>query len=131
MPALLSYGEQAFWVSNGTKDLLYEVVLEMARRDNPSAHERLREDTRFGYYGVSGMGFELEAFVDCFQGKAGFKKTVTAHAEVVDEFCDSREECVRLMRKLFDWIWFLLDDGRCNAPSGEHPDLDDMPQVPG
>lgn len=65
MPALLSYKHQAFWVSNGTKDLLYEIVLEVAKQAEPAAYKRLQEDSRFGYYGVSGLGFELEAFEEC------------------------------------------------------------------
>ena len=55
MPSLLSYGDQAFWVSNSTKDLLYEAALEVARRGHPAAHQRLSEDDRLlSCYQVSG-----------------------------------------------------------------------------
>jgi hypothetical protein len=130
MPSTLSCGEQRFWVSNGTKDLLYEVVLEMAKRGNPAAHKRLQEDVAFGFCGVSGMGFELEAFAECFGGRECFKKTVTRHFGVIDEMCAPHEASVRLMKNLFNWIWFLLDGGQCNGPSGEPLDFDDMAERP-
>ena len=130
MPALLSCGKEAFWVSNGTKDLLYEVVLEVAKLDNPVAHQRLSEDVRFGFYGVSGFGFELEAFADCFGGRESLRSSVGRHVGVIDEMCARDETCVQLMKKLFNWVWFLLDGGRCNSSSGEHPDLDNMAASP-
>ena len=131
MPSLLSYGDQAFWVSNGTKDLLYEAVLEMARRSDLEAHKGLQEEGRLvGCYGVSGMGFELEAFEECLAGKAHFKDVVAQHFQVIHEMCGGHEVCVHTMTKVFNWIWFLLDGGQCNDSSGKHPALHEMDPAP-
>src|SRR5262249_27044269 len=89
MSSLLWYGDQGCWVSNGTKWLLYEIVLEMARRADPEAHKKLQDEERLvGCYGVSGMGFELEAFEECLAGKDHFRNVVAEHFDVVRELCD-------------------------------------------
>src|SRR6266581_7097995 len=61
MPSLLWYGDEAFWVSNAVKDLLYEAAAELANRDNPAAQQLLAEaGGLIGCYEVSGVGFGLE-----------------------------------------------------------------------
>jgi len=130
MASLLWYGEQAFVVSNGTKDLLYEVAVEVAKRTDPNARQRLEEDGRLvGCYGVSGMGFELEAFAEAFGGKEAWQRATLDHFDVVEELCRN-PRCVELMAKLFRWVWFLLDGGRCNSAQGKHPSLEHLPEIP-
>jgi hypothetical protein len=131
MPSLLWCGEQAFWVSNSAKDLLYEVSVGVAERCDPAARQRLAEDGRLlGCYGVSGVGFELEAFEQAFGGAAAWQEAVIRHFDVVEELCGN-PECVRHMTKLFAWAWFLLRGGQCNGAAGDHPDLSRLPEQPG
>jgi hypothetical protein len=128
MASLLSYGEQAFWVSNAAKDLLYEVAVEVANRSDPIARQRLEDDGRLiGCYDVSGMGFELEAFAEAFGDKEAWQRATLDNFDVVEELC-GHPRCVELMAKLFRWVWFLLDEGRCNGDSGTHPSLEHMPE---
>lgn len=130
MPSLLRYGEQAFWVSNAVKDLLYEAAVEVAKRSDPTIQQRLAEDAALvGCYGVSGIGFDLAAFVHAFGGKDTWRRATEEHFEAVEALCPHRR-CVEVMTKLFRWIWFLLDGGRCDDIWGRHPAFDDMPDRP-
>lgn len=130
MPSLLWYGDQAFWVSNATKDLLYEAAVEVAKRGDAAIQRRLAEDgALIGCYGVSGIGFDLESFGQAFGGKDTWRRATEKHFDSVEALCSHRQ-CVELMSKLFRWIWFLLDGGRCNDDAGEHPAFDDMPDRP-
>jgi hypothetical protein len=130
MASLLSYGEQAFWVSNSTKDLLYDAAVEVARRSDPVAQGRLSEDSRLlGCYGVSGLGFPLEAFAEAFGGKPAWQEATVQNFGVVEALCTT-PECVEVMTKLLAWAWFLLDGGRCNDAAGRHPDLHELPVMP-
>src|SRR5262245_3027414 len=130
MPSQLRYGEQAFWVSNATKDLLYEAAVEVAKRGDAETQRRLADDAALvGCYNVSGVGFDLEAFVRAFGGYYAWRRRTEAHFDAVEALCP-HHECVELMTKLFRWIWFVLDGGRCNTATGEHPDFDDMPDRP-
>jgi hypothetical protein len=130
MSSLLWHGEQSFVVSNGTKDLLYEVAVEVAKRTDPIARQRLEDDGRLvGCYGVSGMGFELQAFAEAFGGKEAWERATLDNFDVVEEMC-GHARCVELMAKLFRWVWFLLDGGRCNRDQGEHPSLEYLPDRP-
>jgi hypothetical protein len=131
MSALLWYRDQAFSVSNSAKDLLYEVAVEVAHRGNPATHQRLIEDGRLvGCYGVSGMGFELEVFEEAFEGKEAWQEAMARHSDAVQALYPS-PPCARLMAKLFAWIWFLLDGGRCSDAAGGYPDLEELPEIPG
>jgi hypothetical protein len=130
MPSKLWYGEQAFWVSNGTKDLLYEAAVEVAKRGDVETQRRLADDPALiGCYNVSGMGFDLEAFARAFGGKDAWRRATEDHFDAVETLCPHRQS-VELMTKLFRWIWFVLDGGGCNTSAGEHPALDDMPELP-
>ncbi|HLJ95056.1 MAG TPA: hypothetical protein VKU02_17910 [Gemmataceae bacterium] len=132
MTALLSYGEQAFWVSNATKDLLYELCVAVAKCENSAAHQRLMEDVRLaGCYGVSGLGFELEAFAEAFGGKHAWQEAIAKHSDVVQAFTSATPAGAVFIRKLFAWIWFLLSGGTCNDAAGEHSAFDNLPEVPG
>jgi hypothetical protein len=131
MSALLWYAHQVFSVSNSVKDLLYEVAVEVAKRDDPAAHQRLAEDGRLiGCYGVSGMGFDLEAFVEAFGSKQAWQASTARHAEAARALYPT-PACARLMAKLFSWIWFLLEGGQCSDAPGDYPDLETMPEFPG
>jgi hypothetical protein len=131
MPALLSYGDQAFWVSNSTKDLLYEVAVAVAEREDPAAYHRLIEDGRLlGCYGVSGLGFELEAFEEAFGGREAWQKAIAKQPDAVGALCPT-SACAQHVAKLFAWIWSLLSGGRCNDAAGAHPVFDNMPEIPG
>jgi hypothetical protein len=131
MPSLLSYRDQAFWVSNGTKDLLYEVAVAVAQRESPVVYQRLTEDGRLlGCFGVSGLGFPLEAFAEAFGGPQAWREAMTRHAGVVAALCPT-PACTRLLAKLFAWIWFLLSGGRCQEAADEYPVFDSMPDIPG
>jgi hypothetical protein len=130
MSSYLIYGDQAFGVSNSAKDLPYEMVVEIAKRSDSAALQRLKEEGRLvGCYGVSGVGFDLQAFSDCFGGKTKLRQAVTAHFEVVRELC-ADERCTAYMTKLFEWSWFLLDGGRCKDASGIWPELANLPSTP-
>src|SRR5438874_10298587 len=97
MPSLLWYGDQAFWVSNATKDLLYEAAVEVAKRGDAVTQRRLAEDgALIGCYGVSGIGFDLEAFVQAFGGKAAWRQATEKHFDAVEALCPHRQ-CVELM----------------------------------
>jgi hypothetical protein len=115
MTSSLSCGDGRLCVSNSAKDFLYEIVLEMARRDNPEAYHQLRQDGRFiGCHGVSGMGFALEAFAECFGDLESFKRTVTAQWHVIAEMSDG-QQCVRYMEGLLERSVGLLDAGAGQA----------------
>jgi hypothetical protein len=130
MPSLLSYGDQAFWVSNGIKDLLYEAAIEVARRSHPAAHQRLSEDGRLlGCYLVSGIGFPLEAFAEAFDGNRAWQEATAQNLGAVEAVCCT-PECVQMMTKVTAWAWFLLDGGRCNDATGRHPDIHDLSETP-
>jgi hypothetical protein len=76
MTLLLSYADQAFWVSNGAKDLLYELAIEVAHRGQPAAYQRLSEDDRLlGCYQVSGICVDLEAFAESFGGSRAWQES--------------------------------------------------------
>ncbi len=128
MPALLRYGEQAFWVSNAAKDLLYEVAVEVAARADPVAHQFLMADGRLvGCYGVSGLGFDLDAFAEAFGGPEAWWAFTARHFAAVEQVCGN-PDCVRHMTKVFAWVGFLLSGGRCNDAAGRHPDyLTELP----
>src|SRR5262245_52428862 len=131
MPSLLWHEEQAFWVSNGTKDLLYDVSVAVAERCHLAARQRLAEDGRLlGCYDVSGVGFDLDAFEEAFGGAAAWRSAITQNDAVVEQVCGN-PPCVVLMRKVFLWAWFLLSGGQCNGAAGEHPSVDDLPDLPG
>ncbi|HZU35561.1 MAG TPA: hypothetical protein VFA18_06630, partial [Gemmataceae bacterium] len=103
MPSLLCLGDQAFWVSNGVKDLLYEVTVEVARRESPVAHRRLTEDGRLiGCYGVSGMGFDLEAFIDAFGGRDAWRAAAATHWDAIEGLCETPQS-LAIMTKVFVW----------------------------
>jgi hypothetical protein len=130
MPSKLWYGEQAFWVSNATKDLLYEAAVEVAKHGDAETRRRLADDAPLvGCYNVSGVGFDLEAFVQAFGGKDAWRRATEEHFDAVEALC-ANDRCVELMRKLFRWVWFVLDGGPCSTATGEHPDFDDMPDQP-
>ena len=130
MPSQLWYREQAFWVSNDTKDLFYEAAVEVAKYGDPETQRRLADDPALaGFYGVSGMGFDLEEYARAFGGKDAWRRATEQHFDAVEALCPN-PACVELMTKVFCWIWFVLDGGRCNTSTGEHPDLDDMPDRP-
>jgi len=130
MPSQLWCGEQAFWVSNSTKDLLYEAAVEVAKHGDPESRRRLADDVALvGCYNVSGVGFDLKAFAQAFGGKDAWRRATESHFDAVESLCPNTR-CVELMTKLFSWIWFVLDGGRCNTAVGEHPDFDDMPELP-
>jgi hypothetical protein len=130
MPARLWHGNQAFCVSNATKDLLYEMSAAVAERCHPAAHERLADDVRLaGCYGVSGVGFDLAAFAEAFGEAAAWREAVTRNFDVVEQLCGN-PECVLLMRKVFLWSWFLLDGGACNGAAGSHPEVNELPELP-
>jgi hypothetical protein len=130
MPSLLFQGDQAFWVSNATKDLLYEAALAVARHSHPAAHERLSRDGRLvGCYEVSGVGFDLAAFAEAFGSTRAWQEATARDFRVVEALCLS-PDVVRLMTKVFAWAWFLLDGGRCNNARGRHPDIHELPDVP-
>jgi hypothetical protein len=131
MTSLLSYGDQAFSVSNGAKDLLYELAIEVASCGQPAAHQRLSEDGRLlGCYQVSGLGFDLKAFAQAFGGARAWQEATAQNFGAVETLC-STPECVRCMTKVLVWSWFLLNGGRCNDATGRHPDLHELPEVPG
>jgi hypothetical protein len=131
MSALLWYRDQAFSVSNSVKDLLYEIAVAVANRDSSMAHERLTQDGRLiGCYGVSGMGFPLEAFEEAFGGMRTWQEAMTRHAVVVLALCTS-PECRRIIQKVLVWIWFLLGGGRFDVAAGRYPDLEALPETPG
>ena len=130
MASLLSCDDQAFSVSNGMKDLLYEVAIAVARRNDPAAQQRLSEDGRLlGCYGVSGLGFPLEAFAEAFGGRRAWQEATTSDFDAVIALCPT-PGCVTSMTKLLAWAWFLLDGGRCNDAAGGHPDLHELPEMP-
>jgi len=131
MPSLLRYANQAFWVSNASKDLLYEASIEVAKRESPVAYQRIVEDGRLiGCYGVSGIGFELEAFAQAFGGKDKWREAFSHHWDSVETLCPT-PECLRLVRKLFGWIWFLLDGGACSIAAEAYPNLEQLGETPG
>jgi hypothetical protein len=130
MPSLLYYGDQAFWVSNSTKDLLYEAAIEVARRGHAAARQRLSEDGRLlGCYLVSGVGFPLEAFAEAFGGNRAWQEATAQNFGAIEALC-STPECVQLMTKVLAWAWFLLDGGCCNDATGTPPDLHNLPETP-
>jgi hypothetical protein len=131
MPSLLSCANQAFWVTNATKDLLYDASIEVAKRESPVAYQRLVEDGRLiGCYGVSGIGFELEAFAQAFGGKDKWREAFSHHWDAVEALCPT-PGCLRLVRKLFAWIWFLLDGGACSIAADSYPNLEQLGETPG
>jgi hypothetical protein len=128
MPSLLFCRDQAFWVSNSTKDLLYEAAVAVA---SPDVARRLAEDGRLvGCYEVSGVGFELKAFAEAFGGVDAWKRMTEERFDAVEALCP-HARCVALMRKVLAWAWFLLDGGRCNGVSGKRPTVEDLPDRPG
>src|SRR5262245_41740857 len=97
MPSRLWYGEQKFWVSNATKDLLYEAAVELAKRGDPETQRSLAEDAALvGCYGVSGVGFDLAAFVRAFGGKDAWQRATVEHFDAVKALCP-HDQCVELM----------------------------------
>src|SRR5690349_14569460 len=131
MPSLLTYANQAFWVSNATKDLLYEASVEVAKRESPIAYQRIVDDGRLsGCYGVSGIGFELEAFAQAFGGKEKWQEAIATHWDAVEALCPTAD-CLRLMTKLYAWIWFLLDGGPCKIAAGSYAKLEELAETPG
>jgi hypothetical protein len=131
MASLLSYGDQAFWVNNGAKDLLYQAAIAVARRAHPAAYQRLSEDGRLlGAYLVSGLGFPLEAFAEAFGGARAWEEATAMNFGAVEALC-ANPECVALMTKVLAWVWFLLDGGHCNDAAGRYPGLRELPDTPG
>lgn len=130
MPALLRYADQAFWISNAAKDLLYEVSVDVAKRESPIVYQRMVEDGRLiGCYGVSGIGFDLDAFAEAFGDKEKWQEAITDHWDAVEALCPT-PRCLQVVTKLFAWIWFLLDGGHCNNAAKAYPNLEQLGETP-
>jgi hypothetical protein len=112
--ALLKYNDQGFWVSNGVKDTLYEILVAMTRNDHPYVFAQLDSDESLmgGRY-ISGYGFAFDDFERVFGGPDRFEKIVRTNWAVIDDVCKN-ERCVSIMQKVFRWAFWMMKGGRCN-----------------
>ena len=114
MTSLIDYGEQGFWVSNGTNALLYEILVAMTQDDYSEIHQRLDTDeqlmlARFG----GGFGFSLDDFERIFGGTQTFEAIVRAKWDTIDKLCPS-EQVGQHMRRVFNWSLRLMHGEKCN-----------------
>jgi hypothetical protein len=104
-------GNWDIWVSNGTKDLFCEVVVEVALlggQDVSYVYETAPGIA--GTYGVSGLGIEVEGFYPYFGGAEGFRRHLDTCSRRCSEVCDN-ERAERTMEHVIAWVQFVLDGG--------------------
>ena len=114
MTSLLTYKDQGFWVSNGIKDALHEILLAMTRNDHPDVFKRLDSDeSLLGGRFVGGIGFAFDDVERIFGGPVRFEEIVQSKWAVIDDVCRN-ERCSSIVRKIFRWTFWMMDGGQCN-----------------
>jgi hypothetical protein len=128
MSAGIMYRGSGIWMSNGLKDCFFDAVLSMVQRVDPECADNMKSGHLQGLYEVSGLGFDIQDFVEYFGSEERFLEVTRSQIDSIRELCRT-ESCKEQLTKVFEWIWFLMDGGSFSNDE-RVPNLDSLPDHP-
>ncbi|QYG07501.1 hypothetical protein [Janthinobacterium sp. PAMC25594] len=105
-------GSMDLWITNGSKDLICEIVVNIAKLEGKDISEVYDIAPGIaGTYGVSGLGIDTEEFYPYFGGRDGFRRHLDCCLSRLNEVCDGNDPGTACVANILAWAIYKMDGG--------------------